>query len=194
MKLEAQAVNTEDKVHKEVLLKVSFDANQTSDALDWEFLPNSRPAKGDHAGGILFQPGEMLHVEIDGLGSHTSGYRGFEVVDCCLLTNPQIIQIGAKLPLKYAAPSPFCGIDRAVYVLPNKFEVVSCNEPHPSRPHAHRVKQVWQGELEVAKPQGRWELSFIVTVRLDFGDVRPAELRVFSFDPEGEVGEGTEPN
>lgn len=190
MKLETQAVNAEAKA---VLLKVSFDINQTSDALDWEFLPNSRPTKGDHAGGVLFQPKEKLFLEIDGTGSDKSSFTGFDVVECCFITMPQIIQIGANLPLKYAAPSPFLNVPSAVFTFPPNFKdgIVPAGSEIVNR--ERQFKQTWQGDLVVAEASGRWEISLVVTVRIRYGADRPSELRVFSFDPEGQVGDGTAP-
>jgi hypothetical protein len=191
MKLETQAVNTDPKA---VLLKVSFDVSQTSDALDWEFLPNSRPTKGNHAGGILFQPKEKLFLEIDGIGSDKSGFSGFDIIECCLITMPQIIQIGAKLPLKYAAPSPFRDVPSAVFSFPHDFQEGVVPAPSEIVNRERQFKQTWQGDLVVAEAPGRWELSFVVTVRIHYGSTQPSELRVFSFDPETEVGEGSVPS
>ncbi len=190
MKLETQAVNTDQKT---VLLKVSFDVSQTSDALDWEFLPNSRPTKGDHAGGVLFQPKEKLFLEIDGTGSDKSGFTGFDIIECCLITMPQIIQIGANLPLKYAPPSPFRDVPSAVFTFPHNFKDGVVPAPSEIVNRERQFKQTWQGDLVVAEALGRWELSFVVTVRINYGKARPSELRVFSFDPETEVGEGSVP-
>jgi hypothetical protein len=190
MKLETQTVNAEAKA---VLLKVSFDVSQTSDALDWEFLPNSRPTKGNHAGGILFQPKEKLFLEIDGIGSDKSGFSGFDIIECCMITMPQIVQIGAKLPLKYAAPSPFRDVPSAVFSFPHEFQEGVVPAPSEIVERERQFKQTWKGDLVVAEAPGRWEISLVVTVRIHFGAARPSELRVFSFDPEGEVGDGTVP-
>lgn len=190
MKLESKAVNTDPKA---VLLKVSFDVSQTSDALDWEFVPNSRPTKGTHAGGVLFQPKEKLFLEIDGIGSDKSGFTGFDIIECSLITMPQIVQIGANLPLKYAAPSPFRDVPSAVFTFPHDFKVGVVPAPSEIVNHERQFKQTWNGDLVVAEAQGRWELTFLVTVRIHYGSAHPSELRVFSFDPEGQVGDGSVP-
>jgi hypothetical protein len=170
-----------------VKLKVSFDIDQTSGKLDWDFTPRSRPVSGRHAGAILLQPGELLHLEVDGNGSADSGLQAFKIIECCLMTRPQVIQIGRGLQTLFAAPSPFAGIDCASYAFPLDFDA---GAPHTQPDGSLRIAQHWNGQLLVDKPPGRWDMSFLITVLIDRGADEPL-LRVFSFDPESEVGDGT---
>lgn len=172
---------------EEVKLKVSFDIDQVSGNLDWEFSPRSHPISGRHAGAILLQPGELLHLEVDGNGSADSGFQAFKIIECCLMTRPQVTQIGRGLPTLFSAPTPFAGIDRASYAFPLDFD---CGALRTQPDGSLRMVQHWNGQLLVDQPPGRWDMSFLITVLIDRGADEPL-WRVFSFDPESEVGDGT---
>ncbi|MES2153368.1 MAG: hypothetical protein V4508_26605 [Pseudomonadota bacterium] len=168
-------------------LKVSFDVDQTSGELDWEFSPGSRPYSGRHAGSILLQPGELLHLQVDGNGGPHSGFEAFRIVECCLMTRPQPTQIGPKLPTLFSAPSPFVGDGAASYAFPLEFD---CSPLRTMPDGSLRMTQHWSGALQVDQPPGRWDLSFLITVAIARDADEPL-LRVYSFDPESEVGDGT---
>jgi len=58
-------------------------------------------------------------------------------------------------------------------------------------PDLRRIRQEWKHNLDVGHANGRWELSFVMTVRITRGEGEQPELRVFSFDPESSVGGDT---
>jgi hypothetical protein len=58
----------------------------------------------------------------------------------------------------------------------------------PALPDLTRISQEWKHNLDVGQLKGRWELSFVLTVRIVRGEQDLPELRVFSFDPEASVG------
>ena len=61
----------------------------------------------------------------------------------------------------------------------------------PEQAPLHRIRQEWKHNLDVGYTAGRWELSFVMTVRIMRGEDTQPELRVFSFDPESSVGGDT---
>src|SRR5471032_687794 len=116
-----------------------------------------------------------------------SGFTSFQIVDCCIITVPQLTQIGPKVPTIYSPPSPFLQSVGATYHLPLDFEIQKLLG-EPADPPMRHIRQEWKHNLDVGYAAGRWELSFVITVRIMRGeDVQP-ELRVFSFDPESSVG------
>ncbi len=179
----------------EMLLETSFDIDQVGQTLVWKFVgtdEDGTPTEGRNAGSIYFQPGEKMFVRVKG-GSKTP-FNSFQVLDACLITMPQVTQIGGGNPTLYALPSPFAPtalgqtVCSTLNLAANKFEARQV-ENHD--PHYHEITQVWSDHLVVAEPRGRWELSFVLTVRIFRKDGDPkGELRTFCFDPECEVGPG----
>jgi hypothetical protein len=177
----------QEKQH--LILRVSFDAQQVSSLLDWTFTPASQ-AKGDaSAGALQLYAGQVLQLEITGYGSEASGYAGFDVVDACMVTQPQLVRLGGNEPALFAAPSMFDGVDSATHHLGGQFNDV--DTPATLAGTVRRAK-VWDGALTVAQAPGRWDLSFMLTVRLR-GVPEDQARRVFYFDPESQVGDGSLP-
>ena len=172
-----------------LILSVSFDAQQVSSFLDWEFTPASQARGNASAGALQLYSGQVLQVEVTGFGSVASGFSGFDVVDACMVTMPQLIRLGCKLPALFAAPSMFEGVHSATHHLRGHFTNV--DTPPPVTGTVRRAK-VWDGSLTVAAQAGRWDLSFVLTVRLH-GVPADQAHRVFYFDPETQVGDGTLP-
>lgn len=178
---------------KQLKLRVSFDVDQISGKLNWDFLPRSRPDFGPHAGAILLPPGEHLHLEVIGNGKCASGYLSFEIVDCCLFTRPQVVCTGpAYARTQFAPPSPFVGLPGASYALPLKF--TTQEGPHEQIDNYRSVVKHWEHRLTVGNTLGRWETSFIMTVHITRIGQDTPEARVFFFDPESEVGDGGHPS
>lgn len=169
-------------------LSIHFDADQISNQLDYTFTScdgSAHPQEGPNTGGVQFQPGQHVYLDINCCG--TGGFTEFEIVDCNLITIPQIIQIAPELPTLYSPPSPFLQCMGATYAIPLEFKA-HVLPPDPAQPDLRRIRQEWQQSLDVAQNKGRWELIFVMTVRIIRGDQELPELRVFSFDPEASVG------
>ncbi|SFU29632.1 hypothetical protein [Pseudoduganella namucuonensis] len=177
-------------------LSVSFDAQQLSSQLNWQFEPNSLPWYGGNAGAILFNPKEQLSVEILAFGSKASGFDGFKVIECAILTRPQITRLTPGEAVRFASPSPFDGATGACVLM----EGFSPEPALGQSAFAERLRQPGysmyglqsDGFLTVAKAPGRWDLSFYLTVELAFAGREPVR-RVYYFDPESEVGDGGHP-
>lgn len=177
----------QEKQH--LILRVSFDAQQVSSLLDWEFTPASQAKGNASAGALQLYGGQVFQVEVTGFGSAASGFAGFDVVDACMVTQPQLIRLGSNQPALFAAPSMFEGVHTATHHLHGHFDDVET--PAPVTGTVRRAK-VWDGSLKVAAAPGRWDLSFVLTVRLQ-GVPDEQALRVFYFDPETQVGDGSLP-
>jgi hypothetical protein len=177
---------------KKLTLHVSFDADQVSGKLNWGFWPPSRPDDGTHAGAILMAGGEQLHLRVTGNGSVDSRFAGFDIVDCCLFTRPQVMCAGPAYPrTQFAAPSPFVGVTGASYMLPLEF---STDAPAASGHGYLSIVKHWDKTLSVSSTPGRWETSFMITVHIYRVAADAPEARVFFFDPEAEVGDGGHPS
>ncbi len=179
------------KLPEPMVLQVSFDADQISGQLDWKVLPNCEPLTGRHAGAILFEPGAELGLEVTGYGKPYGDFQSFQIVECCIITRPQVVQIGSKnVPVRYAAPSPFVQGIGASLALENDFDPL----PPVIDPDGTRaITQRWKHQLNVNQAPGRWNLSFLLTLRMLRGEGQVQETRVFYFDPESEVGDGSNP-
>ncbi|MET3130066.1 hypothetical protein AAKU55_000307 [Oxalobacteraceae bacterium GrIS 1.11] len=175
------------------ILSVRFDADQASSQLQWVLKdPNGDPRvqSGTNAGAIHFHQGESLSLEVTGGASKASGFTSFQIIDCCIITLPQIASCGPGLKTRYARPSPFLQSAGAVYPLALDFSATLDQTDESYR----QITQAWKQTLDVGHSSGRWELSFIITVLLFRAAGEPAEERVFQFDPESAVGNGTRTN
>lgn len=175
-------------------LAVHFDADQTSSQLDYAFTScdgTADPRHGQYMGSVHFQQGQHVYVEVTGCGMKTSGYSSFQIVDCCIISVPQVTQMGTGVPTVYSPPSPFLQSVGATYPLQLDF-VSELLPQNPELPDLRSIRQQWKHTLDVGHTKGRWEISFVLTVRILRGEHRQPELRVFSFDPEGSVGGATD--
>lgn len=175
-----------DKEH--VTLTLGFDVDRVADTLSYLYVGDGKtptnPLTGMFSGEIYFCRGGKLKVLILG-GGAIAGYEDFLVVDCCFVSKPKMIA-GPDGTLRYAAPSPFMRPEGATHRLQNDFS------SRTDDVDKYRiVTKTWQNELEIGYVDGRWEMSVILTVKIWRGGGREPDLRVFSFDPEGQVGPGT---
>lgn len=175
-------------------LSIHFDADQITNQLDYAFTScdgSADPRHGPYMGGVHFQQGQHVYLEVNCCGTKASGFTSFQIVDCCLISVPQLTQIGPDVPTRYSLPSPFLQAAGAAYQLPLDFES-HVLPPDPALPDLRRIRQEWKHNLDVGQSKGRWELSFVLTVRIIRGEQDLPELRVFSFDPEASVGGNVE--
>ncbi|EZP40121.1 hypothetical protein BW37_01796 [Janthinobacterium lividum] len=171
-------------------LSVHFDADQITNQLDYNFTScdgTADPRHGPYMGGVHFQKGQHVYLDVTCCGSKDSGFTSFQIIDCCIVTVPQLTQIGPKVPTIYSPPSPFLQSVGATYHFPLDFEIQQLLG-EPEQAPLHSIRQEWKHNLDVGYTAGRWELSFVMTVRIMRGEDTQPELRVFSFDPESSVG------
>lgn len=179
-----------------MILHANFDVDQLSDQLQWRFSRadgQGNPPAGTDAGTVYFTEGETFKLQVT--AGRDSAFETFEVIDCCLISRPRIVQLGVGLKTLFAAPSPFVApsgepLPGATCQIPgSEFVPVSAAQAGPGH---HQVVREWDGYLKAGPNTGRWELEFVITVRITGADGQ-SWSRVFSFDPESEVGTGMTP-
>lgn len=170
-------------------LSVRFDADQTSSQLQWllkDFNGEARVPAGTNAGAIYFFQGETLSLEIIGGGSKASNFTSFQIIDCCIISVPEVVAC-ADGKTRYARPSPFLQSTGASYPVSLDFS----SSLDKSDESYRQISQEWKQSLNIGHTPGRWELSFYLTVLIYRDPAEAPEVRVFQFDPESEVGTGT---
>jgi len=184
-----------------LILEVRFDVDQQSDQLSYRLLPDPlfppepdpNPRRGGYANALYFKAGEQVTIRVVGGGDKVDknpGFVSFQIVDCTIITKPQVVRRDKNVRTEYAPPSPFSQALSASYPLALDFSthVTVDDEKY------FELTQNWKQTLDVAYSPGLWELSMVLTVRIIRGVGEVDEVRVFSFDPEAEVGgQGTMP-
>jgi len=181
-------MSTEEKLAlPTVWLSVSFDADQAGAQLVWlvsENRENLYEPYGPFAGSLRLPKNCHLSVEVRGYGSET--LLDFAVESAVLVTVPTSLQ---------CLPSPFAGQDVAVTQL-GPFAPVKAIlfDPHLNR--AYGITAITD-PLDIGNEDGGWNLSMVLTVsirtRTIDSDAITVSRRVFRFDPESYVGNGTRP-
>jgi hypothetical protein len=183
-----------------MLLEANFDIEQVGGTLEWHFSRKDRdgnPITGKYAGGIYYTVGEEMRVRVRA-GSYKR-LKSFKVLDCTLITLPQIVEIAPKKKAQFAAVSPFVGTEGiviaggSVNLAAQDFKESAILVPQPEY---YELALEWDKHLTVGQKEGRWDISFVLTVEVVVDDGSQYGLtctRVYSFDPEGEVGTGTTP-
>ncbi|MBV6320926.1 hypothetical protein [Duganella violaceipulchra] len=174
-----------------VKLIVRFDVNQLSSLLHYKLErerpphgrgdePDPEPRDGAYADSLHFNPGERLSLELVAYGDNN--VLRVDVTDACFVTKPKVMVRSAQFSTRFSPPSMF-GTGRAIQPLALDFS--GATEPYGT----DRSKTVlrWNDTLDIVDT-GIWEVSFVLTVAIVRGDDILPELRVFSFDPESEVG------
>lgn len=179
-------------------LEANFDIDQIGSTLEWSFKRfdgDGNPLTGKYAGGIYFTTGEEMRVRVR--AGCRNKLASFKVLDCTLITVPQIVEIAPKKKAKFAPPSLFVSTD----VPPIKVSGASINLsgddfkrdeiPLPT-PGYSEIALLWDKHLTVGLTEGRWEFSFVLTVQVTEEGQPPTE-RVLCFDPEADVSNGVTP-
>ena len=167
----------------EVWLSVSFDATQIGHQLCWtatEGRTNLLEPYGKFAGSLHLPKGHGLRVEVHGYGDDHGGreLKSFEILSVCLVTMPS----ENELP-----PSPFEHHATATVEIkdfPICHQII--DDPHIGRRYGIATSE---RPLQIIDQDGAWQISMILTVRIHDG--KGTHVRVFRFDPESQVGNGT---
>lgn len=178
-----------------VRLKIHFDVDQESEKLEFKLheirasdIPDPNPRRGGHADSLYFVTGDEMHLRITGGGSRDrakgTGFQSFQIVDCAIITRPQVALRSPGVRTQWSPPSPFTQSTGASYQLPIDFapHVVDDEEDYLA------IAQDWKQTLNVGFNHGMWELAFTMTVRIARGGGQIDQVRVLTFDPEAEVG------
>lgn len=173
-----------------VWLSVSFDTEQLGSNLAWvatEGRENLYETYGPFAGSLSLPKNCQLRVEVRGYGS--KALKGFQVVSAGLITIPA----PHTPPL---SPSPFTGQQTAIAALDN-FPPANDILFDPRIDRAYGIStSPGTASLNIGNEDGAWHLSMVLTVDIwttaDDGAIKPIR-RVYRFDPESYVGNGTRP-
>ncbi|WP_323142403.1 hypothetical protein [Massilia phyllosphaerae] len=177
---------------KNYYLMVSFDICQQSEKLNWTFLDSEHQplekSKGVETGLFVFNTGERMRLNVVA-NSYLEELVGVHIIDCHLITRPILYSKRAapELAGEYPYPSPF--FDPA--------ELINGQGATASFGHGAaqggRMKMTWDSDVElIYRNKGNWQMSFIMTVAIERAN--GLAYRVFSFDPEANVGDGTKLN
>lgn len=183
-------------------LTARLDVNQVDDGINWLFADLDAGVGNDCARedprwnrNIDFKAGQKFRIAIVASDQDHTKFESLEVIDCCLITRPQILCCGKGVRTRYAPPSLFVQqsgeqLGALFRIDPAAFSVVSTGvDPAKGR----KVSLLWDGHLSVGDLNGSWELAFYVTLSIKRAHEEARQLRVFYFDPEGEVTNGTDP-
>lgn len=171
---------------KSAVITVTFDVAQGGDRLCWSAKADDGGSdcykkSGKHAGSIHWEPGESIFLEIRSLGDRAS-YIGFTIVSVTLIAIPRESQV-AQLLAGDSATGTWTAAD---------FDLL----PHSS-PNLERLEVAYRGKvpLPIAATikAGIWELSMVLTVKVNRHDDVCDQARIFRFDPEVQIGTGAEP-
>jgi len=183
-------------------LTARFDVNQIDDGINWIFSDIDTTNNDIHTSedprwnrDIDFSAGQEFRIAIAASDKDKTNFESLEIVDCCIITRPQILCCGKNVRTYYAPPSLFINssgkeLGAVTQINPTAFIAHSTGiDPNKGK----SVTLLWDDYLKVGKYNGYWELSFYITVRIKRTGEKTEQLRVFCFDPETEVGNGTEP-
>ncbi|RJU10274.1 hypothetical protein XcmpCFBP7700_02840 [Xanthomonas campestris] len=176
-------------VNDDADINVSFDIGQVSSDLLWHALDDQSKRNlcsrfGRYASAVHLREGDGVNINVTAYGRVEDKFT-IQVKDAVLCTIPITTSVN-----KFFAPSPFSK-ERATIAVQNweRTRPVVVDGKHS------RVVQSTLTPLAVIHKEGRWKLSLIITVSIErtVGKEKTEEIRVFSFDPEAEIGSGTEP-
>jgi hypothetical protein len=171
------------------VIKVSFDTDQISSYLIWNVSEvqgtrNPYSTYGRHAGAIHFSKGEPIFIQVTAFGV-PEVFDSMNVLDAMIYTVPHTDGD------RHSAPSPFSPVRATTPV--GEWEPAEVSRIDRKR---KLMTQTSLTPLMVVEEDGRWAFSLILTMeivrRMPDGGKR-GEIRVFTFDPEIQVGSGTEP-
>ncbi|KQQ35995.1 hypothetical protein ASF61_07195 [Duganella sp. Leaf126] len=189
------------KKPNQLRLNIHFDVNQETDQLSFRLRPLHREDeqaadlaaqrnrhRGVHADALYFHPCDEVHLRIVGGGARNraagTGFGAFQILECALITRPQVAVRGPHVRTQWSPPSPFTQSAGAIEPLRIDFA------PHvvADEDNYLEIAQDWKHTLNVGLGRGMWELSFFMTVRILDVDGQNEQVRVLMFDPEAEVG------
>ncbi|WP_431262129.1 hypothetical protein ACQ859_18355 [Roseateles chitinivorans] len=183
-------------------ISLSFDYQQESQLLCWSATDGHRNIymqRGPMAGGVWLQPAEHVSVFVKGGGPVRSldSRWSFKIIDCFIITIPELRWSRADHAKEYSAPSPFVGSGSTTRHVDNLQLVPEEQLSYDEASKEFYLTIVYRSlnAFQVIgkkgdKRIGRWDMSFILTVEIQEHPGDTPYVRVFRFDPETEVGNG----
>lgn len=164
-----------------VVLRVSFDILQRSRQLVWQASEDGQiiyQQQGRFAGALRLYIGDRLKLSIFG-GYDAEPFNTYKVESAALISLPRSVRDRSEGPASgHYAPSPFDG-GSAVQLLTEFYR---------------SGNGVFESQRELAvRNAGFWELSLVLSISYPDTEFRTVH-RVFRFDPEADVGNGSRPS
>lgn len=164
-------------------IDVSFDIDQVSSDLAWN-IDNARHENrlkrlGRFAGAVRLDFDDTVKIKVTAFARQGDLY-GMTVLDAMLYTIPYHTH-------RYL-PSPFSNSSATASIGQWQPAERVRGDTYDSLTHTSLTP------LRVVQTQGRWQMSLVITVLIQRSAGDAQEVRVFSFDPETEIGTGTEPD
>lgn len=177
---------------KSYYLSVNFDIGQESEQLDWIFLDAEhrpiKPSTGLETGQFVLDANDTLRLNVVA-NSYQEQLSAVHIIDCHLIHRPVMFSKRgnpARLAGSYPYPSPFFN----PHTMANG-QGATCSFGR-GQASGTLARMSWDSEVALTiLNKGRWELSFVMTVAIE--TAKGLEYRVFSFDPETQVGTGATP-
>jgi hypothetical protein len=177
---------------KKITLVISFATAQESDRPDWVFEDaegNKLPIGKDKDTGIFCLGSDWevgLRVE-----TNDPEHVEFDVLNCHLITKPKLFSVRANAAYagRYPYPSPFFDPESN---LVGQGAAVDFGSGQ-SQAGAQGKPQWTSIATYPCINEGSWDMRFVMTVALYVPGTEYPQYRVFTFDPETQVGAGTLP-
>ena len=171
-------------------LEVDFDIDQLGDRLVWRFARSDargNPLTARYAGSIYLTRLEALDLRVR--AGSARPFKSFDVLDCCIVTRPEILRCTQDETVEFALPSPFvyaagsAVAGASISLDANRFKAAKTLQEDSY----YLMAQKWDGVLMTGESLGRWNMSLVLTVRINHAD-GSASVRVFECDTEAVVG------
>lgn len=188
-----------------IAISLNFDFEQVNQMLTWKAVDEQthRSAyheRGPHAGGMFLPVDESISIIVTG-GAHKDCVPhdwDYKVLQCYLITLPHELWLQRTHGRQFSPPSPFVAAEGQVGGAVRDIPASLFEGPFPDNGDKAYVASYYEAKnvlkvIPKTQPgandlEGRWEMTFILTVQVIPKDGSAPFLRVFSFDPETEVG------
>ncbi|WP_228896149.1 hypothetical protein [Pseudoduganella aquatica] len=172
---------------RDVILNVTFDIDQDTQLLRWNFEADGKPIAGQgvETGLLAFQLADKLSVNVIAECKSSEYTADVHIDGCHFITIPRAFtkRENPERAGEFPEASPF-----------NDYGAVISLGSGDCVGHPPTTVKLWQPDLPMQCDNlGRWELSMVLTTTItrNQGGLTHREQRVFAFDPECEVGMGT---
>lgn len=169
--------------NQNTILSLSFDADQVTSALHYQFLCNGQPiykASGRCAGTYHFASDSEMAFQVTG-SADTADEMKYTIRDLTLVSVSTLS--AGRAPLSMFADDCAC------------FQIGDWSPLKQPQDMANRTSSTMLSgtKLTMPKKNGQWTISGYLSVVIEKNDdsgKRKTEARLFLFDPEGTMGTG----
>ncbi|WP_137939170.1 hypothetical protein [Chitinivorax sp. B] len=190
------------------LFSVTFDINQNTQNLVWHVeSPSHRDAfhtRGRAAGTLKLIQDELIKLQVTAGSFQYCVVNGkpveiesfdFEITQCAFIARPSGPYRDNDGDRISETPSLIANSGSITMLDTQNTSWATSSDWSGERDRYLRITRTYQKQLPIVEKNGFWELSFLINVNITRhiknGPPLGPECRVFSFDPESEVGSGT---